>query len=281
MRLCLAVEAALVEAVRVLPPDVEAALRRAQEREDGEYAKLALSHILEDIDIARSSPLPLCQDCGLFLVLVSLGRGCPMPVAEIEREVLEGCRRAVEKASYRRSAVSDPVYWRTNTGDNLPPVIHWELVDGDGLMVDILLKGFGSENCGGVRMLRPTEGEDGVVSAVVDMVRQAGGKPCPPMFLGIGLGGTMDRAALLSKKALVREVGRPNAQERYARLEERILEEVDRLGIGAGGLGGCNTCLSVAIETAPTHIAGLPLALSISCWADRKAHIEWREEWSH
>ena len=273
MELAKRIEEALCRAVRILPDDVETALREAYERESGPHGRTALKYILEDIAIAKDSQLPLCQDCGMFLAIVSVGRSSHADMAALENAIVEGCRNAALKAYYRRSVVTEPVYARANSGDNLPPVVHWELVDGDDVTISFLLKGFGSENCSAVRMLRPTEGEDGVVSAVLDMVRQAGGKPCPPMFLGLGIGGTMDKAAFLSKKALLRPVGTHHPDRRYAALEERLMAEINSLGIGPGGLGGVNSCLEVAIETAPTHIAGLPVALSVNCWAERRAFV--------
>lgn len=264
----------LKRAVRILPPDVEALIMSARSREESVLGRMVLDRIAENISAARSGPVPLCQDCGMFHALVRVGRSCPYSMAEIGDEITRACRDAAEAAWYRRSTVSDPVYDRVNTGDNLPVVFNWELVDGTSVTADILLKGFGSENCSSVRMLRPTDGEDGVIGAVLDMVRVAGGKPCPPMFLGIGIGGTMDKAAMLSKKALVREAGSRHPDPRYAKLEETILERVNSLGIGPGGLGGCCSALSVAVETCHTHIAGLPVALSVNCWADRKAHVE-------
>lgn len=267
-------EEELGKAVRILPPDVEALIRSALENERSVEGRMVLSRIVENIDLAKKGNVPLCQDCGMFLCLVQTGRDVKTPLGEIERQIVEACMNASRDAWYRKSVVCEPVYERINTKDNMPPVIIWEAMDGNRVTVDVLLKGFGSENCSSVRMIRPTDGEDGVVNAVLDMVRQAGGKPCPPMFLGVGLGGTMDKAAALSKKALARPAGSRNHDGRYARLEERLLESVNRLGIGPGGLGGGFTCLSVAVEQYPTHIAGLPVALSVNCWADRRAHVE-------
>lgn len=272
------IEKELMKAVRILPPDCEALIRKAYEREENVYARKVLSHIIENIRIAGEGKLPLCQDCGMFYCYVTLAENCRIPLSILENEINLGCAGAAQKAFYRRSVVDDPVYDRNNTGTNLPVIINWERGRGDETEIAFLLKGFGSENCSSVRMIRPTDGEEGVVSAVLDMVRAAGGKPCPPMFLGVGIGGTMDKAAILSKKALIRKADEHNKDERYMRLEERLLSEVNGLGIGAGGLGGNNTCLSVAIETYPTHIAGLPVALSVNCWADRKAFISIMDE---
>lgn len=273
MNLALRIRSELEKAVRILPQDCESLIRKAYEKEVSPYGRTVLKNIILNIDKARASLVPLCQDCGMFWCLVRLPAGRCVDVSMIEKAVNEGALAAAESAFYRRSVVAEPVFSRQNTNTNLPVVIHWEMNTSDELEIDFLLKGFGSENCSQVRMLRPTDGEDGVIDAVVDMVSQAGGKPCPPMFLGVGIGGTMDKAALLSKKALLRQAGKSHPDERYAGLEKELFRRINALDIGPGGLGGAFSCLSVAIETFPTHIAGLPVALSVNCWADRKAHI--------
>ncbi len=266
----------VIEASRRLNPDVYEKLKKAYEREDGEEGRIVLKAILDNIGIASKTGLPLCQDTGMFWVLVSYASSSPYSLNELVDAVKSALEKAAEEGYFRKSIVSEPVFDRLNTKSNLPAVINIELIEGDVSTVDVLLKGFGSENCSAVRMLNPTAGKDGVVSAVLEMVKAAGGKPCPPMFLGIGIGGSLDRAALLSKKALIAK--REHDDERYDELEEEILEKVNALGIGAGGLGGKNTALEVNIEYEGTHIAGLPVALSVSCWADRKAHIEVRSQ---
>ena len=266
----------VIEASRKLNPDVYEKLKKAYEREDGEEGRIVLKAILDNIGIASKTGLPLCQDTGMFWVLVSYASSSPYSLNELVDAVKSALEKAAEEGYFRKSIVSEPVFDRLNTKSNLPAVINIELIEGDVSTVDVLLKGFGSENCSAVRMLNPTAGKDGVVSAVLEMVKAAGGKPCPPMFLGIGIGGSLDRAALLSKKALIAK--REHDDERYGELEEEILEKVNALGIGAGGLGGKNTALEVNIEYEGTHIAGLPVALSVSCWADRKAHIEVRSQ---
>lgn len=273
MNLALRIRSELEKAVRILPQDCENLIRKAYEKEVSLYGRTVLKNIILNIDKARASSVPLCQDCGMFWCLVRLPAGRSIDVSELEKAVNEGALAAAESAFYRRSVVAEPVFSRLNTNTNLPVVIQWEMNTSDELEIDFLLKGFGSENCSQVRMLRPTDGEDGVIDAVVDMVSQAGGKPCPPMFLGVGIGGTMDKAALLSKKALLRQAGKSHPDERYARLEKELFRRINALDIGPGGLGGVFSCLSVAVETFPTHIAGLPVALSVNCWADRKAHI--------
>ena len=266
----------VIEASRKLNPDVYEKLKKAYEREDGEEGRIVLKAILDNIGIASKTGLPLCQDTGMFWVLVSYASSSPYSLNELVDAVKSALEKAAEEGYFRKSIVFEPVFDRLNTKSNLPAVINIELIEGDVSTVDVLLKGFGSENCSAVRMLNPTAGKEGVVSAVLEMVKAAGGKPCPPMFLGIGIGGSLDRAALLSKKALIAK--REHDDERYDELEEEILEKVNALGIGAGGLGGKNTALEVNIEYEGTHIAGLPVALSVSCWADRKAHIEVRSQ---
>ena len=185
------IEEALCSAVRTLPAQCEALIRKACDDERSTAGRSVLSAIVRNIDMASSSTLPLCQDCGMFLCFVEVGRDSHADVGRLEGIIIDACRRAAHRACYRNSVVAEPVYDRVNTGDNLPPVIHWEVVEGDCIRISFLLKGFGSENCSSVRMIRPTDGEEGVVGAVLDMVRAAGGKPCPPMFLGVGIGGTM------------------------------------------------------------------------------------------
>ncbi|MGE4453163.1 MAG: fumarate hydratase [Sphaerochaeta sp.] len=283
MKLSKKISDALCTAVRELSPEVLKKIQDARMAEScgdtstqGNQASLAvLDAILENLKLAKEHSLPMCQDTGMFLVFADVGRTCPLSLAEIEKEILLGCTNAVNDASFRRSIVEEPVFERNNTQTNLPPVIWWNLVEGDGLKIQILLKGFGSENCSSVRMLNPTGGEDAVIEAVADIVRLAGGKPCPPIFVGVGLGGSMDRAAYLSKRALLRDVSISHPDARYADLEGKILTRIQQLDIGSGGLGGRITALQVAIEHESTHIAGLPLAVSINCWADRKATIVW------
>ncbi|AEV30273.1 hydro-lyase, Fe-S type, tartrate/fumarate subfamily [Sphaerochaeta pleomorpha str. Grapes] len=276
---------ALRQAVVSLSPDVLACLDRAIEEESkgmgevhSDASLMVLQAIKDNLEIASQKGLPMCQDTGMFVVFVDLGRDCPLSPTLIEKAIKCGCLEAVQQASFRRSVVAEPVFERKNTTDNLPPVISWKLVDGSSVAIHFLLKGFGSENCSSVRMLNPTGGSAAVVDAVEEIVRLAGGKPCPPIFLGVGLGGTMERAALLSKRALLRDSGKQNANPKYASLEQEILDRVQNLHIGSGGFGGRVTALNVAVEYEPTHIAALPLAVSINCWADRKATVIWEGE---
>ena len=277
MKLAERIRDALMHAVVELDEDVLDLIKRAYGQEEREPAKAVLDAILKNLELAKETGLPMCQDTGLFLVFADVGRTCPLSFGSIEASIMEGCETAVQQAYFRRSIVAEPVFDRTNTQNNLPPAIWWNLVEGSGLTLRILLKGFGSENCSSVRMLNPTGGKEAVVEAVMQIVQKAGGKPCPPIFVGVGLGGTMDRAAYLSKRALLRDVRQANSDARYAALEQEILASIQTLGIGSGGLGGTITALHVAVEQESTHIAGLPLAVSINCWADRKATITWKE----
>lgn len=276
---------ALMYAVVELDEDVAGRIEWARSAEVeagggsvGSTASLAvLDAILENLRIAKEKRLPMCQDTGLFLVFVDVGAESTLPLSTIEEAIHSGCLEAVEKSNYRRSVVHEPVFARKNTTNNMPPAIYYNLVDGSDVTIQILLKGFGSENCSSVRMLNPTGGPEAVIKAVGEIVTLAGGKPCPPIFIGVGLGGTMDRAAYLSKRALLRDVRVGHHDAQYRQLEEDILAHVQGLGIGSGGMGGAITALSVAIEAEPTHIAGMPLAVSINCWADRKAKVVYKE----
>ena len=261
---------ALIRAIRKLPDDVGSLIAAASSTESGRGGKAALGAIMENIAIAERTGLPLCQDTGMFWCLASIGSGSRISLGDLEDLITRAAGRAAAEGYYRKSVVSDPIYSRINTKSNLPAVINYEKAEGRGVTLRFLLKGFGSENCSSVRMLNPTAGEDGVVEAALDMMRKAGGKPCPPVFLGIGVGGTMDRAAFLSKKAFFLSDGN-------TRLEERILSSVNSLRIGPGGLGGDHTALSVSVLSAPTHIAGLPVAMTVNCWADRKCEIHLEE----
>ena len=263
------IQDALHKAERLLPPEIEESIEKARICEGSPSGRLVLGAIAENLRISRETGLPMCQDTGMFWCLASVGRDSTVPMRRIEEAVNEGCLRAATEGYLRKSVVEDPVYSRVNTKTNLPVVMSWELVEGSAVTLSFLLKGFGSENCSSVRMLNPTAGEKGVRDAVLEMMRKAGGKPCPPVFLGVGIGGTMDRAALLSKKAFFQEGDRS--------LSAAIMQDVNTLGIGPGGLGGSQTCLGVSVLAEATHIAGLPVALTVNCWAERKAVVVFKE----
>lgn len=239
------------------------ALRQAEKTETHSLARFALSVMNQNISIAQEGIFPVCQDTGMALVFVELGQDARISGGFIEDAVNEGVRLAYEEL---RKSVLSPLT-RKNTKDNTPAVIHYKLVKGDGLKISALAKGFGSENMSRLFMLTPADGEEGIIKAVVQTVRECGGKPCPPIVLGIGIGGTMEKAALMSKEALLRSSPAPNPLVRQ--LEQKIFTQANAVGFGAQGFKGDRAVLSVAIETYPTHIAGLPLAITVQCHVNR------------
>ena len=257
------------EAVTTLPADVESALRKALREEEDEIALLNLKAILENIKIAKKKRIPICQDTGLPIVFVKMGN---VKVEKLYEGIREGVKLATSQVPLRPNVV-DPIS-RENTGDNtgkMIPQIDLELVDTDFLEIAVMPKGFGSENNNRLRMGLPSEGLEGVKDFVIETVIRAGGKPCPPIIVGVGVGGSSDLALKLAKKALLKKIGERNKNKKIAELEESILEEINRTGIGPMGLGGKTTALDVKIETAHTHTAGLPIGVCIQCWASRHA----------
>ncbi|MBC7286762.1 MAG: fumarate hydratase [Armatimonadetes bacterium] len=253
-----------------LPGDVASALRSALDREDHEAARWALEQIIRNAEIAAQERLPICQDTGIVACFIHLGRELSIDF-DLYEAINAGVARAYTQLPLRKSMVADPLRRDTNTGDNTPAVVHVDVVGGDTFEVSVMLKGGGSENAGAAWMLEPSEGEDGIVEAVVEHVRALGGKWCPPGIIGIGIGGTLEHAALLSKKALLRPVGGAHPDERWAELERRLLEEINSCGPGVMGLGGRTTALAVHIYAYPCHIACLPVAVSFLCHAARRA----------
>ena len=245
-----------------LTDSCRAALQDAEKCEEG-AAQFALSSVLENELTAKREKMPVCQDTGLSVVLLELGQDVFLTGAPLAEAVNDGVRRAYADGNFRKS-VCDPLT-RNNTGDNTPAHLHTETVPGDKITVTFLPKGFGSENMSRLVMLTPAEGRDGIVKTIVDTVKIAGSRPCPPVYVGVGIGGSFDGCALLAKKALTREVGSRNARADVASIEEEALAKINALGIGAQGFGGKVTALGVSCELAPTHIAGLPVAVNIQC----------------
>ncbi len=266
----LAVERLCVEACVCLPDDVRRAISEAKAREDGETAYEILSRLEENYALAERQRMPICQDTGMACVFLEIGQDVHIVGASLSDAVNEGVRRGYEIGYLRKSVVGDPLM-RVNTGDNTPAMIYTEIVEGDKITITLAPKGFGSENMSRIAMLKPSDGVEGVVRFVLETVKLAGPNPCPPIVVGIGIGGTFDKAALLSKKALLRELGSRNEDEYYAALEERLLLEINALGIGPQGFGGRTTALGVNILTMPTHIAALPCAVNINCHVTRHA----------
>ena len=252
-----------------LPADVETALIRARDSEPWPPAKDTLELLIDNLRISGEKSIPICQDTGAACVFAEIG-GEVMISGDFEEAVNEGVRCGYEEGYLRRSIAADPLR-RGNTGDNTPAFLTTEFVSGNELRITVAPKGFGSENMSALKMLRPSDGVEGVKDFILDTVKKAGPNPCPPVILGIGIGGTFDKVAYLAKKALLRPLDVPNPDPLYGELEAELLESVNSLGIGPQGFGGKTTCLGVSIEKLPTHVAGLPVAVNISCHALRRA----------
>lgn len=262
-----AVSKCCIEANIFLPDDIKAAIEKAYDSEQG-IAKEILSQLKENYKIAENEMMPVCQDTGMTVVFAEIGQDVHIMGKAFDEAVADGVRRGYEEGYLRKSVVKDPIL-RGNTGDNTPPVIHTKIVPGENIRLTVAPKGFGSENMSAVKMLKPSDGRQGVVDFVINTVKNAGSNPCPPVVVGIGIGGTMEKAAMLSKEALMRPVTESNPDEFYKALEDELLEKINELNIGPSGLGGKTTALGVNILTYPTHIAGLPVALNMSCHVTR------------
>lgn len=257
-----------IEANIELPCDVAERIRQRSASEPWPGAKDTLEKLVENIDIAHNESMPLCQDTGMAVVLLELGQDVHIKGAYLNDAVNEGVRQGYDKGFLRKSVVADPLR-RKNTGDNTPALLHVDIVPGDKLKITVAPKGFGSENMSRLAMMAPSAGEKGVKDFVVETAKIAGPNPCPPILVGVGIGGSFDRVALLAKKALQRPLDKPNADPYYAAMEKELLDRINALGIGPQGFGGETTALGVNIETFPTHIAGLPVAVNINCHVAR------------
>lgn len=258
-----------VEANCRLPEDMRACIARSRDEEAWPIARDILDRIIENYEIADRDCVPICQDTGMACVFLEIGQDAHVN-GDLAEAVHEGVRQGYADGYLRKSVVADPLR-RVNTGDNTPAMIYYEIVPGDRLKITVAPKGFGSENMSRITMLRPSDGEDGVKDFVVRCAEEAGPNPCPPIVIGVGIGGTFDRAALLAKKALMRPVDVRSDDPYYAAMEAELLARVNALGIGPQGFGGKTTCLGLAIEQMPTHVAGLPVAVNVSCHVTRRA----------
>jgi len=267
-----AVEKLCIDANYDLGSDIMAGFHQALKEERSPLGIEVLERLIENAEIAHQERVPMCQDTGMAVFFVELGQDLHVVGGSLTEAINEGVRRGYEKGYLRKSVVKDP-FERVNTGDNTPAVIHYDLVPGDSLHLVVAPKGFGSENMGGLKMCKPSEGLEGAMQFVVDTVDRAGGNPCPPIIVGVGVGGTMEKATFLAKKSLLREVGKHNSEERLENIEEELLARVNRLGIGPQGFGGVVTALAVNLEVYPTHIAGMPVAVNIGCHATRHKEI--------
>ncbi len=257
-----------IEANYKLASDVEERVRGAYNKETSVLGKQILDQLGENLDIAATESIPICQDTGMAIIFVKIGQEVHVEGMNLEDAINEGIRQGYKEGYLRKSVVSDPLI-RNNSKDNTPGIIHYEIVSGDKLEITVAPKGFGSENMSRVYMLKPADGTEGVKQAVLETVMLAGPNACPPIVVGVGIGGSFEKCAFLAKKALARSMNKSSEIEHIRKLEEELLEEINQLGIGPGGLGGKVTALGVNIETYPTHIAGLPVAINICCHVNR------------
>ena len=257
-----------IEANYFLPRDMKNALRKASNIEKAPLGRHILKQLQENMNIAEEEMIPLCQDTGMAVIFMEIGQDVHFAEGVLECAIQEGVRQGYEQGYLRKSVVRDPVL-RENTKDNTPAVIHYELVPGEQVRITVAPKGFGSENMSRLRMMTPAATEEDIIAFVAETVREAGGNPCPPVVLGVGIGGDFEQCALLAKQALCRSVSKRNADPYYAALEQKMLEAVNQLGVGPQGFGGDTTALAVNIEWAPTHIAGLPVSVNVGCHVTR------------
>ena len=260
-----------IEANHFLTDDMQQRLHKAAESETTELGKMVLSQLEENLEIAGKEMIPICQDTGMAVIFVKVGQEVHIEGGLLTDAINEGVRQGYVEGYLRKSVVKDPIY-RENTNDNTPAIIHYDIVEGDNIDITVAPKGFGSENMSRVFMVKPAAGIEGVKEAILTAVKDAGPNACPPMVVGVGIGGTFEKCALLAKKALTRSVEEKSPVEYVRNLEKEMLEKINDLGIGPGGLGGKTTAYAVNIETYPTHIAGLPVAVNICCHVNRHSH---------
>lgn len=257
-----------------LPEELLAKFKSAVAEEESPLGREILGTIIENAELAKHKAVPICQDTGLTVVFMEIGQDVHFVGGDLYTAIHAGVADGYVNGYLRKSSVDDPLFVRKNTNDNTPAIIHTTIVPGDKVKVIVCPKGCGSENMGAMKMLKPADGVEGVIKFVVDTVRSAGPNPCPPVTVGVGIGGNMEKAALLAKYSLTRKVGEHNANPQYAELEEKLLELVNKTGVGPSGLGGSTTAVAVNIEYAPTHIGGLPVAVNLNCHAARRAEAE-------
>ncbi|SKA82462.1 fumarate hydratase subunit alpha [Clostridium sp. USBA 49] len=262
-----------IEANYFLSEDIKQKLEEACNKENWPFAKEILEKILENADIAKKENMPICQDTGMTCVFIEMGQDVHIIGGSLEDAINEGVRQGYIDGYLRKSVVKDPLN-RINTKDNTPAIINYEIVTGDELKITVSPKGFGSENMSKIKMLKPSDGIKGVKEFIIEAVKEAGPNPCPPIIVGVGIGGNFEKAAIMAKKSLLRPINERNRNPFYKELEEELLEKINSLGIGPQGFGGRTTALAVNIETYPTHIAGLPVAVNISCHVTRHKEIK-------
>lgn len=257
-----------------LPKDVEDKLREGYEKEESPFGKYSMQQVMDNVKIARGENVAICQDTGLAVIFMEIGQDVHFIGGDLAEAVDEGVRQGYNEGYLRKSAVDDPIFVRKNTGDNTPALLYTDIVPGDKVKIMVVPKGGGAENMSQMKMLKPAEGVEGVKKFVVDSVVNAGGNPCPPVVVGVGVGGTIEKTAMLAKRALMREAGKPNPNPQYAKLEAEILEEINKSGVGPQGLGGRFTAFAVHIDYFPAHIASMPVVVNLNCHAARHKEVE-------
>lgn len=260
-----------IEANYHLTPDMVRAMEKAEKKEQSTIGKKILNQLQQNLEIAKEDLIPICQDTGMTVIFMKIGQDVHIEGGNLEEAIQEGVRQGYVEGYLRKSVVKDPIY-RENTQDNTPAVIHYEMIPGEQVYITVAPKGFGSENMSRVFMLKPADGIEGVKNAILTAVRDAGPNACPPMVVGVGIGGTFEKCALMAKEALTRSIDQRSEIPYVKELEEELLQKVNQTGIGPGGLGGSTTALAVNINTYPTHIAGLPVAVNICCHVNRHAN---------
>lgn len=260
-----------IEANHFLSKDMEVAIHQASAKETSPLGQRIMGQLEENLRIAREQMIPICQDTGMAVLFLSIGQDVHLTGGDLMEAINRGVARGYEEGFLRKSVVEDPII-RINTKDNTPAIVHTEIVSGDQIKIVLAPKGFGSENMSKSYMLKPADGVEGIKNAVLETVRNAGPNACPPLVVGVGIGGDFEYSAILSKKALAREIGSSSSLDHIAKLERELLDEINQLGIGPGGLGGFVTALAVHIESYPTHIAGLPVAINLCCHVNR--HVQ-------
>ena len=268
-----AIKKMCIEAATILPQDVEKALSQKHDEEDSALAKKTLQVLMDNAKLAQEKQMPICQDTGMAFVYVTMGQEVHITGGSLNEAIQEGVRQGYTEGYLRKSVVKDPLFERTNTKDNTPAIIYYDFVEGDTFHITLAPKGFGSENMSQIKMLKPSDGLQGIKDFVMKVVNDAGPNACPPMVIGVGIGGSFDKVAMLAKKAMIREIGSHHPDQRYASLEDELLQMINETGLGPAGYGGKTTALSLNIETFPTHIAGMPVAVSICCHVSRHKEV--------
>ena len=268
-----AIKKMCIEAATILPQDVEKALSQKHDEEDSALAKKTLQVLMDNAKLAQEKQMPICQDTGMAFVYVTMGQEVHITGGNLNEAIQEGVRQGYIEGYLRKSVVKDPLFERTNTKDNTPAIIYYDIVEGDTFHITLAPKGFGSENMSQIKMLKPSDGLQGIKDFVMKVVNDAGPNACPPMGICVGIGGSFDKVAMLAKKAMIREIGSHHPDQRYASLEDELLQMINETGIGPAGYGGKTTALSLNIETFPTHIAGMPVAVSICCHVSRHKEV--------